>query len=61
MSLLCLDYKIKLAIWKMRKNKGLEMASTDPKVMFMYLVAARIRTEFAYYSLTNNVTAFCEM
>ncbi len=43
-----------LAIWKTRKNKSLGLAATDPKVMIMYLVAAGIRTELAYYSLTNN-------
>lgn len=40
------------------ENKGLELAVTDTKVMTMYLVAAGIRTELAYYSFTNNVTAF---
>ncbi len=50
-----------LAIWKTRKNNGIGLAPTDTKVMIMYLVAAGIRTELAYYSLTNNVTAFCEI
>lgn len=51
----------KLAIWKTRKNKGLELAATNSRVMCMSLVAARLRMEFTYYSLTNNVSAFCEI
>lgn len=50
----------KLAIWKTRKNKGMGLMATDPEVMFLYLVTARIKIEFAYYNLTNNVAGFHE-
>lgn len=50
----------KLAIWKTRKNKGMGLMATDPEVMFLYLVTARRKIEFAYNNLTNNVAGFHE-
>ncbi len=49
----------KLAIWKTRKNKGLQLATVDPEMMFRCLVKERLEIEFAYYRLINNVILFC--
>lgn len=51
----------KLAIWKTRKNKGLQLATIDPEMMFRRLVEGRLKIEFAYYRLTNNVVLFCDV
>jgi len=37
----------------------IELSYRDSKIMWP--VAARLRKEFAYYSLTNNIPAFCEI
>ncbi len=51
----------KLAIWKTRKNQGLQFNSINAELMFMKLVAGRLKIEFAYYSLVNNEMAFNDM
>ncbi len=51
----------KLAIWKTRKNKGLQLATVDPEMMFQCLVKGRLKIEFAYYRLINNVVFFCDV
>lgn len=33
----------KLAIWKTRKNKGLQLATIDPEMMFRRLVEGRLK------------------
>jgi len=51
----------KLTIWKTRKNQGLQHKSINVDVMFLKLVAGRLKIEFAYYSLVNNemVSVIC--
>lgn len=51
----------KLAIWKTRKNQGLQLNSTNVEVMFKKLVAGRLKIEFVYYSLVNNETGFSDL
>jgi len=51
----------KLAVWKTRKNKGLQLASTDPEVMFRKLVEGRLKVEYAYYDIVNDVRSFIEI
>jgi len=51
----------KLAVWKTRKNKGLNLATIDPEEMCKRLVAERLNIEFAYYRLTNNLFGFGEI
>lgn len=51
----------KLAIWKTRKNKGLQLSTIDPEMMFRHLVQGRLKLEFAYYKLTNNLVWFCDV
>ncbi len=38
----------KLAVWKTRKNKGLQLASIDPEEMLKWLIVGRLKIEFAY-------------
>jgi len=49
---------VKLVIWKTRKIQGLQLNSINVEVMFMKLVAGRLKIEFAYYSLVNNQKGF---
>ncbi len=51
----------KLAVWKTRKNKGLQLASIDPEEMLKWLIVGRLNIEFAYYRLTNNLWGFYEV
>ncbi len=51
----------KLAVWKTRKNKGLQLASVDPEEMLKWLIVGRLKIEFAYYRLTNNLWGFYEV
>lgn len=51
----------KLAVWKTWKNKGLQLATMDPEEMFKRLIAGRLKIEFAYYKLTNNLLGFCDV
>jgi len=48
----------KLAIWLTRKRKLKGECSVDPELMFKTLITARIRAEFAFYKMTNNVMVF---
>ena len=48
----------KMAIWLTRKNKREGAGSIDPVQVMEGLVAARLRVEFAYYKLVDNVEAF---
>ncbi len=48
----------KLAMWKTRKNKELELSSVDAELMLKGMVKGRITMEFAYYKLINNVESF---
>ena len=48
----------KLSIWKTRKNCIQGLGSVDPLLMMRGLLAARLKLEFAYYKLTDNVYAF---
>lgn len=48
----------KLAIWKTRKNKMLGQGSISAVPMFLGLVAARLKVEFAYYKLVDCLPMF---
>lgn len=48
----------KLAIWKTRKNKGLNLLTIDAELMFKNLVAGRLKIEFLYYNLIKNEGCF---
>ena len=48
----------KLAIWLTRKRKMLGLESVDPLEGFRGMVKSRIRVEFAYYKLVNDVRTF---
>ena len=48
----------KLAIWKTRKNSIREQGSVDVMGMLEGMFAARLRVEFAYYKLVNNIDLF---
>lgn len=48
----------KLSIWKMRKNKGEQLGTTEVEMMFRKLVGGRLKIEFAYYKLVNNEMFF---
>ncbi len=48
----------KLAMWKTRKNKELELGSVDAELMLKGMVKGRITMEFTYYKLINNVESF---
>lgn len=48
----------KLAIWKTRKNKLLGTGSVDAECVLKGLVAARIKVEFSYFKMVNNVLEF---
>lgn len=50
----------KLAIWLARKRKLRNENFVYPEVIFKDLITARIRAEFAFYKLTNNVLTFKE-
>jgi len=54
----CLIGTAKLAIWKTRKNEGLNLLSTDAELMFKNLVAGRLNIEFVYYNLIKNEGRF---
>jgi len=43
------------------KKEGLQLATIDPEMMFRRLVEGRLKIEFAYYRLTNNVVFFCDV
>jgi hypothetical protein len=45
-------------MWKTRKNKELELGSTDVEIMLKCMVKGRIKMEFSYYKLINNVESF---
>ncbi len=51
----------KLAMWKTRKNKELELGSIDAEMMLKCMVKGRIKMEFSYYKLINNVESFLEI
>lgn len=51
----------KLAVWKTRKNKGLQLETIDPEEMCKRLIAGRLKIEFAYYRLTYNLFGFCDI
>ena len=51
----------KLAIWLTRKNKMLDIGSVDPLEGFKGMVKTRIKVEFAYYRLVNDVTTFASI
>ena len=48
----------KMAIWLTRKNKTEGAGSTNPVQVLEGLVAARLRVEFAFYKLTDNLETF---
>lgn len=48
----------KLAIWLTRKRKIKGECSVDPELTFKALITARIRAEFAFYKITNNLMGF---
>ena len=48
----------KLAIWLTRKKKMLNLDSVDPLESFLGLVKSRIKVEFMYYHLVNDVGTF---
>lgn len=48
----------KLAIWKTRKNKELKVGSTNVEMMLKCMVKGRIKIEFSYYKLINDVERF---
>lgn len=48
----------KLAIWRTRKNQMLGQGWTDVVQSVKGLVAAQLKVEHAFYSVTNNLTAF---
>lgn len=48
----------KLAIWRTRKNRTLGIGSVDAERVLKGMVAARIKIEFAYFKLVNNIIDF---
>lgn len=48
----------KLAIWCTRKNRIKGCGGTDPVLMVRGLILKRLRIEFAYHSLIDNVDFF---
>lgn len=51
----------KMAIWRSRKNKLVGTGCTDPVLCFRGLLSARLRVEYAYYRLINDLDAFVAM
>ncbi len=47
-----------LVIWKTRKNQMLGQGWTDVVQSLKGLVAARLRVEHAFYTLTSNLNSF---
>ena len=48
----------KLAIWLTRKNKTRGVGSVDPVEVLRGLLAARLRVEYAYHRITDNLEGF---
>ena len=48
----------KLAIWRTRKNRNLGEGTTDPVDVLKGMVGCRVKVEFAYYKLVNDVDSF---
>lgn len=42
-------------------DKGLQLANIDPEEMLKWLIVGRLKIQFAYYKLTNNLWGFCEV
>jgi len=50
----------KLSIWISRKHMIQKKGSNEVNGVFLGLLASRLRIEYAYYKLTNNVQCFVE-
>lgn len=51
----------KMAIWLTRKRKLKGEGEIGPEVVLKALIATRIKAEFAYFKLMNNMDTFIEI
>ncbi len=50
-----------MAIWKTRKNKLTGIGSVDVEDVFRSMVNARIKIEYTYFKLINDIQMFSEI
>jgi len=51
----------KIAIWKTRKNKLLGIGTVDAENAFKGMVTSRIKIEYTYFQLINDIQRFAEI
>ena len=48
----------KLSIWLSRRNRAQEVGCVDPLRIMYGLIKARLRVEYAYYKMVDNIECF---